>query len=178
MMQQMPELVENGLHLTMREQRWTIAHRRSKVTANESSMRLEAIAERDAGDEGVHPRTTPLVFPWEPVCVKCPDQRVVRRTALIVNLIVLDLGVPHWNSWLLHHANTVQPLHDLEHSLHHALERKKRPQRFFIEIIERGPLFFRIVSDVPRIEFGSAREGRQLLVFLLKVRIRFGFEIG
>src|ERR1035438_2108507 len=127
MMQQVPELVENGLHLTMREQGRAIAHRRSKIPANESSVRLEAIAEGDARDKGVHPSTTPLVFPWEPVRVKGPDQGVVRRTALIVNLVVLDLGVPHWNSGLLDHANTVQPLHDLEHPLHHAFKRKVRP---------------------------------------------------
>jgi hypothetical protein len=37
------------------------------------------------------------------------------------------LRLPHWNSRLLHHANTVQPLNDLEHSPEDALEREVRP---------------------------------------------------
>src|SRR5579863_8934076 len=118
MMQQMPELVKNGLDLAMREQGWAVAARRSKVSADEAGMGFQTIAECDAGDESIHPGSASLVFAREPIRIKGSDQGVVRRTALVVNLVVLYLRLPHGNSGLLDHANPVEPLNDLEHPAH------------------------------------------------------------
>ena len=48
-MQQMAELVENRLDLAMGEQRRQSVHRRRQVSADEPDVRLQAVAERDAG---------------------------------------------------------------------------------------------------------------------------------
>src|SRR5580692_4586183 len=89
-MQQVPEFVENGLDLTVCEQGRPILPRRSEIAANEPGVRLEAIAERDSGNKGVHPGAASFGFAREPVGVEGSDQGVVGRTGLVVNLVVLD----------------------------------------------------------------------------------------
>ena len=45
--QQVAELVEDGLHFAMREQRGLAAHRRREVAADQSQVRAEAVGRRD-----------------------------------------------------------------------------------------------------------------------------------
>ena len=45
--QQVAELVEDGLHFAVRQQRRLAAHRRREVAADQSQVRTEAIGRRD-----------------------------------------------------------------------------------------------------------------------------------
>ncbi len=47
MMQQMAELVEDGLHFAMRQQRRLAAHGRRQVAADQAQVRLEAVGGAD-----------------------------------------------------------------------------------------------------------------------------------
>ena len=49
--QQVAELVEDGLHFAMRQQRGLAAHRRRQVAADQAQVRAEAVRRRTAGDQ-------------------------------------------------------------------------------------------------------------------------------
>ena len=53
---------------------------------------------------------------------------------------------------------------DFEHSIYYAVERKIRPERFFVEVIERCPLLFRVIGYVPGVQLGFPGERGQLLI--------------
>src|SRR5882672_7186017 len=124
MMQKVSKFVEYRLHFPMSEQGWTIFHRRRKVAANETGVRLEAASVRDSSDERIHPRAAALAFPRIPIGVECANQAAALRPIVVVDLVILYFGMPYRNARLFHHTNTVQPLHDLEHPLHHAIQWK------------------------------------------------------
>ena len=77
MMQQMPELVEDGLHFAMRQQRGFVADRRSQIAADAARMRLETAGSINAGDEAFHPGAVALRFARIPVGVERAHQRAV-----------------------------------------------------------------------------------------------------
>src|SRR5260370_35476729 len=150
----MPEFVEYRLHFPVREQRWTAFYGRCKVAAKETGMRLQAVSVRNSSDESIHPRAAPLAFSRIPVGIERADQAVILRPILIVDLVILNLGMPHRHSRFLHYANAVEPLHDLEHPLDNAAQREVRPNGFFIEIVDLGATFFGVIGDIARLEFG------------------------
>src|SRR5260221_8935542 len=164
MMQQVPKFVKYRLHFAMREQRWTILHRRRKVAAYETGMRLQPGSIGISGDESIHSRTAPLVFAWIPVRVERTDQAVALRPILIVNLLILHFRIPHRHAGFLHYTNGVEPLHDLEHPLDHAAQREIGPDGLLIEIVERSTLLLSVVGDIPRLEFILLGEDAQILV--------------
>src|SRR5882757_9766557 len=105
MMQKMSKLVEYRLYFPMSEQRWTILHRRRKVAANETGVRLQAVSVRNSSDERIHPGPAALAFARIPVGIECADQAVALRPVFIGDLVVLHFRMPGWNAGFLHHAN-------------------------------------------------------------------------
>ena len=98
MVQQMAELVKNGLHLTMRQQGWTILAGRREVAADQAQMRILPSrclpAMRLAGDQSVHPSAAAFVLARKPVRVKCAHQLVAARPALVVDFVILHVRIP------------------------------------------------------------------------------------
>src|SRR5580692_9781223 len=89
-MQQMAELVENRLHIAMREQRRLTAQRFAEVAADEAQVRLKAAVRRAAGDQRIHPGAAALVFARIPVGVESADE----STVLVVDVVIGNLLVP------------------------------------------------------------------------------------
>src|ERR1700730_2968623 len=116
-------------------------------------MRLQFIAPRGADDKAVHPCPAALVLARVPICIESAQQTGSFRTSLVPDLVVLDVLVPYRDVALLHHANAIKPVHDFEHSAHYALEGKIWTERLFIEVIQRGPLFFSVIGDIPSLQF-------------------------
>src|SRR5207249_6594161 len=74
-MQQVTELVKNGLDLTVGQHRGLAAYRWRQISADQAEMRLQA---GQARQESVHPRATPLVLARVEVGVKGTEQRTLR----------------------------------------------------------------------------------------------------
>ena len=66
---------------------------------------------------------------------------------------------------------------------HHALQGEIRPQRFLVEIVQRGALLFGVIGHVPGLEWRSAgpferpAEFEQLLVLLAETRLGLGLQV-
>ena len=79
MVQQMAELVKNGLDLAMGQQRWAILAGRSQVAANQAQMRILTVAARFTGDQSIHPGAAALVLARKPVRIKSAHQLVAAQ---------------------------------------------------------------------------------------------------
>ena len=149
MMQQVSELVKDGLYFAMGQHGGFAAHRRCEVAADQAQVWSEPVWRGPARDEAVHPGAAPLVFARIPVGVEPPQEFAV----LIANVVVEHLRIPDRHAGLFRHLNTVEAVHQVEEAGHHALGGEVGTQRLLIEIIERRPLFFGIIGDVPRLQF-------------------------
>ena len=178
-MQQVSELVEDGLHVTMRQQRRAAIHGRREIAAHQSEVRLGAIFFGKPSDEGVHPRAAALSFAWIPIGIERPEQRSIR----VVNSVHLHVRVPHGRAPLLRHANSVKALDGFKHALHHALQREVGAQGFLIEIVERGALFLGVIGNIPGckfaggVSFDAPAERGQLFVFGAESRLGLFFQL-
>ncbi len=105
-----------------------------------------------AGDERIHPGAAALVFARKPVGVEAAQERAV----LVVDVVVAHVRIPDGHAGFLGDADAVEPLDQVEHSGHHALQREVGAQRLLVEIVERGALLFGVVGDVPGLEIGGA----------------------
>ena len=71
----------------------------------------------------------------------------------------------------------------MKQAAHHAIGREIRPQRLFVEIVERGALLFGVVGHVPGLQlrrlgaFDGAPKFQQLAVLFVEARFGLGLEI-
>src|SRR5260370_691293 len=119
---------------------------------------------------------------WElftriPIRVKSSQQTGFFRAALVPDLIVFDVRVPYRDVALLNDTNAIQPVHDFEHSTHYALEWKIWTERLFIEVIQRGPLLFGVISDIPRLQLAFSGESGQILILFPEMSYGLLFQV-
>ena len=152
-MQQMAKLVKDGFHFAVGQQGRPAADRRSQISADQAQVRTEAVWRRPACNERVHPGPAPLVVAGIPVGVKPTQQSTIR----IEDVVVTHLGIPSGHAGLLGDAYIVDKVGQLEQTGHHPLQRKIRAERFFIERVERRPLLFGVIGDIPGSQFRSSR---------------------
>ena len=79
-MKKMSELMEDGLHLTMRQERRDIPLGRRQVSSNDPDVWLEPPVARSTCPQIVHPGALSLVGARMPVGIKNPQQRAVLFT--------------------------------------------------------------------------------------------------
>src|SRR5450432_1305511 len=130
-MQQMPELMENGLDIPMREQGGLVADGRRHVPANAPGVGFEMAGRIDARQKGVHPRPAPFVFAGVPIGIKAAQKLAV----FVADLVVLNVRMPHRSPELLYNFDAVEPLDDLEHARDYTLRGEIGAELFFIEIV-------------------------------------------
>ena len=73
-------------------------------------------------------------------------------------------------------ADSKNAAEDLEHPRDHAIQRKVRPQSFFVEIVQRGALLLGPVADIPRLEL-LAGERLQLLILFAEALLGLGAQV-
>src|ERR1700681_675058 len=92
-----------------------------------------------ASEEGVHPGAAALVLARVPVRVKRAE---VGARGHILDGVTADLRIPDGNTGLFFYANAEDTAEDFKHTGDDVIERKVGAQRLFVEVIERGTLFF------------------------------------
>ncbi len=92
MMQQVAELVKDGLHFAMRQQRGLAVHGRRQIAADQAQMRL-ALG-RVAGDQRVHPGAAALVFARKPVGVEGAEIGCRAVAAIVVHRVGAHVRIP------------------------------------------------------------------------------------
>ena len=148
MMQQVAELVEDGFHLAMSQERGLVADGRREVAAHAARMGLEAGRRLDARDEGFHPGAVALAFARIPIGVEGTEKQPVA----VAHFVAADIGVPQGYALAPRHFDPVEFLHDGEHAIDHALGREVGAKLFFVEIVERAALLFGPVTDIPGLQ--------------------------
>ena len=136
-MEQMAELVENGLHFAMRQERRPGAEGRCQVAADQAQVRLErarlqAVGHGAAGDQGIHPGTAALVFARVPVGIKAAQESAVP----IMDIVVADLRVPYRHAGPFGYPDAVQPVDQVEKSGQDAVEREVRAERLLVKVVQ------------------------------------------
>ena len=140
----MPELVKDGFHFAMRQQRRLAADGRRQIAADQPKVRL---CVREARDEAIHPGSAALVFARIEIGVKRPEQRVRTLRPESCNISLPDPRPARRFLALTTIPNTRPKMANIPS--HDALQRKIRTQRLFVEIVERGALLLGVVGDVP-----------------------------
>ena len=149
--QQVAELVENGLNLPVREQRRPALPWRSEVAADVAEVgRPGAVRPRTARHQVAHPGAATLRFARMPVGVK----RAEPPAAGVVQVVILNLGVPglEGSGRALGDPQAEDLSHQLEQTRDDAPHREIRPQHLLVEIIPQPPQALRPVSDFPGLE--------------------------
>ena len=176
-MQQVPELVKDGLHLAVSQQRGLVADRRRQISADQAEMRAHAGNPRQ---EGVHPGPAALVLARVEIGVERAQLRSIR---FIADGVVAHLRIPGRKAGFLLDRDPEDPAKNGEHAVHYFLEREIRAQRFFIEIVQRGALLFGVVGDIPGLNlrrirsFDAAPEFLQASILADKMRFRLRAQI-
>src|SRR5450432_763041 len=109
MMQQVAELVEDRLHLAMRQQGWFVAHRRRQISADQAQVRLDV---RQAREKGVHPGAAALIFTRIKIGVEGPNDRSPR---FVANRVIAYLWIPDRHTGFGRNHNSEYTAEDGEH---------------------------------------------------------------
>ena len=84
MMQQMPELMKDRLHLAMCQQSRLVSDRRCQIAAHAPGVRLEVPRRIDARDKALHPGTVALRFARIPIRIKRSQQQLIAVVHLVI----------------------------------------------------------------------------------------------
>jgi len=168
--EQVAELVEDGLDLAVREQGGLALHRRGHVAAHQADVRLAGPAgdRRQAGAQRVHPRAAALRLARVPVGEEAAAQAAVP----VEHLEVPHLGVPRLGGprrggaarleeagGPAFDADAEEALAEPEHAVDHAVHREVRPQHLVVEVELGLAPAFGPEGGVPRFEwFGGHAE--------------------
>ncbi len=133
----------------MRQQCGLAVDRRRQIAADQAQVRAlfrGIFGGGVAGEQGIHPRAAALVLARKPVAV---EQSQRRAGGGIPDRVALDGRVPRRNAGFFLDSNAEDASENLKHSIHDILEREVRAKRLFVEVIQRGALFFRPIADIP-----------------------------
>src|SRR5882724_5060946 len=144
MVQQVPEFVEQGLHVTVQQQGRLAARRWARIEAKHSQIWLR----RYGGEQAVHPRPAALVL----ARIEIDVERTERDLGFVRDAVGAYFRIPHWDSGDGLDVHAVQTLGQREGPFDRELGRKVGSQLFFVEREARLAQLLGIVGYVPRLE--------------------------
>ena len=132
MVQQVAELMKHRLHFTMCQESWFAGGGWRHVAAHQAKVGSERfVLARMPGDKRIHPRSAPFVLARKPIRVEGAQHGPIP----IRDVVELYGCVPGRHARPLGNAHAVEPAYDFKHAGQDAIERKVRPQHFFVEVI-------------------------------------------
>ena len=156
MVQTVAELVEQGDHFVVGEQRRFAVDRTVEVTGQVGDRLLQgAIQLTHLADAVVHPRPAALVLAGIQVEIEAAAQLVV----FVIQLEEAHFRMPHIDIGTLFGGNTVNALHHFEQTVNGFVFREIGAQLLIADAVEMLFLFFAVVSDVPRLQLFDAELG-------------------
>ena len=179
MVQTVAELVEQGDHFIMREQRRLTVNRTVKVTGQVGDRFLQrAIGFAHLADAVIHPRPATLVLTRIQIEVEAAAQFVI----FVIQLEEAHVGMPDIHIVTLSGRNAVNALYHFKQAVHGFVFREVRAQLLIADAVKVLLLFLAVVRDIPRLQFIDAerrfREGAQLRQLFFALRTRAFRQIG
>ena len=162
MVQQVSELVEDGLDLAMGQQRGLAAGGRGQIAAVQPQVGSEALGSGAAGDQRVHPGAVALVLAREVVGVVGPEVGSVG----VLQPVGVDTFVPNGHSGRRSDADPEELVRHFKESLQNALVREIWPQVLLVERVSRLAQLLGLVGHVPGLQFASGEFGQFFVLHL------------
>ena len=175
----MTELVEQGNHFVMGEQRRFAAYRTVEVTGQVGDRFLQGtVGFTHLAYAVVHPRPAALVLTRVEIEVEAAAQLVF----LVIQLEEAHVRVPDVDIGTLFGGDAIDALYHFEQAVNGFVFREVRAQLLVADAVEMLLLFFAVVRDIPRLQLVHAelrfREGAQLGQLFLTLRTGAFRQIG
>lgn len=163
MVQTVAELVEQGDHFVMGEQRRLAVDRAVEVTGQVGDRLLQGTIQfTHLADAVVHPRPAALMLAGIQVEIEAAAQLVV----FVIQLEEAHFRMPHIDIGTLFSGNTVNALNHFKQAANGFVFREIGAQLLIADAVEVLLLFFAVVGNVPRLQLIDAKlgfgEGAQL----------------
>jgi hypothetical protein len=130
--EEVPELVEKSLYVSVREKRRTLFRWRREVRTDHPEVRrTSALHARFPVDEVVHPRALTFFGPGEKVRIKPAKERALR----VAKFVIADLGVPDLLENHLRYREAEEAPRDFKKSGERLAEGEIRSELFFIQVV-------------------------------------------
>ena len=170
MVQAVTELVEEGDHFVVSEQRRFTIYRAVEVTSQIRDRFLQrTISFTHLAYAVIHPRPAALVFTGIQIEVEATAQFVI----FVIQFEETYIRMPDINIFTLFSGDAVNTLNHFKQAVNRFVFREVRTQLFVTDAVEVLFLFFAVVSDIPRLQlidakfgFGKGTQLRQLFFAL------------
>ena len=179
MVQAVTELVEQGDHFVVSEQRRFTIYRAVEVTSQIRDRFLQrTISFTHLAYAVIHPRPAALVFTGIQIEVEATAQFVI----FVIQFEETYIRMPDINIFTLFSGDAVNTFHHFKQAVNRFVFREVRTQLFVTDAVEVLFLFFAVVSDIPRLQLIDAKfgfgEGTQLCQLFFALRTRAFCQIG